>query len=88
MAKVAKGDMRARVETGLKDDVGELVNSFNQMVEGLKSHVNRDEEYSKILEEKIEERTRELKESMMELTRFKTSTLNIMEDVNEWEKKN
>ncbi|MFA4911618.1 MAG: PAS domain S-box protein [Desulfobacteria bacterium] len=52
------------------------------MVEGIKSHLNRDEEYDKILEEKLEERTRDLEESMMELTRSKTATLNILEDVN------
>ena len=52
------------------------------MVEGIKSHLNRDEEYSKILEKKMEERSRELKEGIMELTRSKATILNILEDVN------
>jgi diguanylate cyclase (GGDEF)-like protein/PAS domain S-box-containing protein len=82
MKKVAKGDLRTRVEAGAKDEVGELADSFNQLVESLKNHVSRDEEYSRILEEKVEERTRDLKESMMELRMTKSATLNMLEDVN------
>ncbi|MFQ6136927.1 MAG: ATP-binding protein [Candidatus Hydrothermarchaeales archaeon] len=61
--RIGKGDLDYRIEVKKKDEMGWLSNSFNQMTEDLKRSKEKIEEYSRTLEQKVEERTRELKRS-------------------------
>jgi two-component system NtrC family sensor kinase len=60
--KIAKGDLSHRVEVRSKDEVGYLADSFNQMTKNLKVANEKLIEWGKTLEQKVEERTKELKE--------------------------
>lgn len=59
---VGKGDLGHRIEIKTGDEVEELAKSFNQMAEDLKRSYTALEESKKILEVKVEARTKELRE--------------------------
>ncbi|MFN3966646.1 MAG: ATP-binding protein [Endomicrobiia bacterium] len=61
--KISKGDLDHRVSIKTRDEIGELTVFFNKMTEELKKSREQIEEHSRLLEQKVEERTRELKES-------------------------
>ncbi len=65
--KIAKGDLSYRVEVKSKDEIGDLAFAFNEMAEELKKSRDRIEDYSKTLEQKVEERTKQLKEAQTQL---------------------
>lgn len=50
-----------RIDIQTKDEFGKLANSFNQMAENLKKSRDKIANYSKELEQKVEERTHDLK---------------------------
>ncbi len=56
----AQGDLSRTVKIGSSDEIGELGKSFNRMVVELKTSRDEIEEYSRTLEEKVEDRTAEL----------------------------
>jgi two-component system NtrC family sensor kinase len=58
--KIAQGDLSHKVEIDLKDEVGLLAQSFNQMTENLKKANNKLLLWGRTLEKRVEERTREL----------------------------
>jgi signal transduction histidine kinase len=60
---VAKGNLSLVVEVDRKDEIGKLAQAFNQMTISLKESRKQIEDYSRNLEKKVEERTKELKEA-------------------------
>ncbi len=60
---VARGDLSLVVEVNRKDELGKLAQAFNQMTISLKESRKQIEDYSRNLERKVEERTKELKEA-------------------------
>jgi two-component system, NtrC family, sensor kinase len=64
---VSRGDLDYRVDVKTGDEIGTLALFFNAMAEDLKISRQKIEEYNKTLEQKVEERTRDLKESHAKL---------------------
>ncbi|MBA7527828.1 Adaptive-response sensory-kinase SasA [subsurface metagenome] len=60
--KIAQGNLNQKVEINFRDEIGELAQSFNQMTENLKMANEKLIHWGKTLEEKVEERTKELRE--------------------------
>jgi len=60
--KIAKGDLSHRVSVNLKDEIGQLASSFNQMTEDLNIANQKLIRWGKTLERQVEERTKKLKE--------------------------
>jgi len=65
--KIAQGCLSFSVDIQRKDELGELASAFNQMTASLKESRSEIEDYSRTLEHKVEERTRELKEAQAKL---------------------
>ncbi|MFH1776296.1 MAG: ATP-binding protein [Candidatus Omnitrophota bacterium] len=65
--KITAGDLTYQVNVHAKDEIGILAKSFNQMTAELKRSRNEIENYSRTLEQKVEERTKELKEAQAQL---------------------
>jgi two-component system NtrC family sensor kinase len=65
--QVSRGDLDQKVGIDQQDEIGHLANTFNKMIESLKQSRKEIEEYSHTLEEKIEERTRELENAQAQL---------------------
>ena len=61
--KIGKGDLDYKIMIKRDDEIGRLSDSFNQMTEDLKRSKEKIEEYSRNLEQKVDDRTRELKRS-------------------------
>ncbi|MFC1693200.1 ATP-binding protein [Candidatus Latescibacterota bacterium] len=59
-SKVAEGNLDVKFKTQTKDEIGDLSNSFNFMVERLRSYLKELENHRRNLELKVEERTKEL----------------------------
>jgi len=59
--RVASGDLDKPVVIGTNDEIGELGTSFNKMTQDLKRYRTELEEYSRTLEQKVEERTKALR---------------------------
>jgi two-component system NtrC family sensor kinase len=59
--RIVRGDLSHRVEVKSKDEIGEFASSFNQMTQALKESKEELEEYSRTLEQKVEQRTKQLK---------------------------
>lgn len=68
---ISKGDLTQKVDIRSRDEIGELAEAFNQMTSRLKQSYEQLEEYSRTLEQKVAERTRELEE----LYRFNESII-------------
>jgi two-component system NtrC family sensor kinase len=60
--EITKGDLSHKVEVRSSDEIGTLADSFNQMTDHLRKANKELVEWGKILEKKVEERTRELVE--------------------------
>ena len=60
--EIAKGDLNHKVNINLKDEIGQLAFSFNQMTEDLKKANQKLIHWGKTLEKQVEERTKKLKE--------------------------
>jgi signal transduction histidine kinase/DNA-binding response OmpR family regulator len=65
--RVATGDLDKPVQITTNDEIGELGTSFNKMIEDLKRYRTEIEEYSRTLENKVEERTKALRLTNEEL---------------------
>ena len=58
--KIADGDLSIELSSKSKDEIGQLAESFNYMLVRLKQARQELENYGRVLEEKVEERTRQL----------------------------
>lgn len=58
--KVSRGDLKTRIDINRKDEIGLLGKAFNTMAENLDISRRKLDEYNRLLEEKIKERTSEL----------------------------
>ena len=61
--KIAQGDLNHKVDLNLKDEIGQLAQSFNQMTTNLKEANEKLLNWGKTLEKRVEERTEELRET-------------------------
>lgn len=80
---LAKGDfaISANIRVNSRDEVGMLAESFTEMAENLKISYEKLEEYSRTLEQKVEERTCELREAnekLKELDKIKSDFLSTV----------
>jgi len=60
--KIARGDLDHKVNINLKDEIGQLANSFNQMTEDLNKANQKLIQWGKTLEKQVNERTKKIKE--------------------------
>jgi len=65
--RIAKGDLTQEVKPSTLDEVGELALAFNQMTMDLKQSRDKIEEHSRMLEERVHQRTKELETANLEL---------------------
>ncbi|MFC2164525.1 sensor histidine kinase [Acidobacteriota bacterium] len=65
--RVREGDYSTQAAIITEDEIGVLTKEFNEMVNELKISHNELEEYSRTLEDKVKERTRELEENQIKL---------------------
>ena len=61
--KIARGDLDHRLEIDYQDEIGQLARSFNRMTEDLKNANDNLTQWGKMLEKRVEERPRELRET-------------------------
>ena len=61
--QIAQGDLDQHVQIDAGDEIGQLSQSFNQMTERLKAANENLVQWGKTLEKRVEERTRELRET-------------------------
>lgn len=76
--RIANGDLTHKVEVRSRDEIGFLAGSFNQMMLELEKAKERVEDYSRTLEKKVKERTRDLEnlnKELKEATRHKSEFL-------------
>ena len=81
--EIEKGNLDYKVGTEARDEIGQLSRAFDDMTADLKKSRAELVEYSKGLEEKVEERTKELGAKVKESEEQVMATLNLLEDVNE-----
>lgn len=72
--KITRGELAQTLAVRSRDEIGDLAGAFNQMIIQLR-------EARSSLEQKVEERTRQLEENIKELNRARTSTLEMLEDL-------
>jgi two-component system NtrC family sensor kinase len=65
--KVAQGDLSHRVQIKSQDEIGDLAESFNQMIIDLENVTRRYQALHRTLEDKVREKTRALKEAQDQL---------------------
>jgi len=65
--RVSKGDLSARAKISSDDEIGELIKSFNQMVDSLQIATEGYVNLTKTLEQKVQEKTNELEKAMEQL---------------------
>jgi len=65
--KIAQGDLNHKVEINFRDEIGQLSQSFNQMTENLKMANENLIQWGKTLEKRVEERTKELRDTQDQL---------------------
>jgi two-component system NtrC family sensor kinase len=65
--QVSRGDLDQKVNINQDDEIGQLANTFNQMVDSLRQSRVEIEEYNRNLEEKIVERTLALETAQSQL---------------------
>ncbi len=67
--EAARGNLDTKVEIRSHDELGELAQSFNHMISELKRSRNAIEEWTQTLEQKVNERTKELQQIQDQLIR-------------------
>jgi HAMP domain-containing protein len=69
--EISEGNLNFHIELKQKDEIGELANSFNTMAENLSESFNKIKEYNDLLEEKVEQRTKELQNTLEKVQELK-----------------
>lgn len=59
--RLAAGDLGYQIDVQSKDEIGELAQSFNAMSNQLKAEHNENEAWTRTLEQRVDQKTRELK---------------------------
>jgi HAMP domain-containing protein/serine phosphatase RsbU (regulator of sigma subunit) len=72
LRKVRKGQLEIEIPVKVNDEIGFLTASFNNMVSSIRESKKKLEEYADQLEEKVEERTKELQFSLAQVEFLKT----------------
>jgi methyl-accepting chemotaxis protein len=70
LEQVKKGSLNVKIDIKNKDEIGDIASVFNSMTEDLEKSRKALEEYSKTLEQKVQERTGELNSKVEELERM------------------
>ncbi|HNF26110.1 MAG TPA: SpoIIE family protein phosphatase, partial [Leptospiraceae bacterium] len=70
--EINEGNLKVHVKVDVYDEIGFLTNSFNNMVSSIESAQNQLEDYAKNLEIKVDERTRQLQDSLNKINDLKT----------------
>ncbi len=65
--KIAEGDLSLELSISSKDEIGQLADSFNHMLIRLKQARREVEDYGRTLEEKVEQRSQQLKKIQAQL---------------------
>jgi two-component system NtrC family sensor kinase len=65
--KIAEGDLSLEIPITSKDEIGQLAESFNHMLVRLKQARQELEDYGRVLEEKVEERSQQLRKIQAQL---------------------
>lgn len=65
--EISRGNLAYRVEFYSNDEIGQLAHSFNEMIREVKKSRDRLEEFAETLEQKVEERTEELRKAEAQL---------------------
>jgi two-component system NtrC family sensor kinase len=65
--KIAEGDLSHEVPLTSQDEIGQLAESFNHMLVSLKEARQEVEDYGRVLEEKVEERSQQLRQIQAKL---------------------
>ena len=65
--QITRGDFSQQVDIDRHDEIGQLADTFNQMIGSLKQSRDEIEQYNRNLEEKIIERTQQLEEAQAQL---------------------
>lgn len=71
LKEVNEGNLNTKLPIKVEDEIGFLARSFNSMVESIRSARKALEEYAENLELKVEERTRELQNTLNEVQSLK-----------------
>jgi HAMP domain-containing protein/tetratricopeptide (TPR) repeat protein len=71
MHRVNRGDLNVAVSIKVNDEIGFISNSFNSMVKSIKEARQELRNYANTLEDKVEERTKEVQEKMEEVQALK-----------------
>ncbi len=85
--KIRKGNLNINLKTDSKDEIGELTFAFNKMVKEIKNSRKKLKKYNEELEKTVKDRTKELNKRIKELDETKLALLNMMEDMDETNKK-
>jgi signal transduction histidine kinase len=78
---IARGNLETQVWATTQDEIGELASSFNVMVHQLKESRDQIEDWGRKLEQRVEERTRELEQAHDELQETNTRLTQAMEEL-------
>ncbi len=81
--EIGKGNLDYKTGTKASDEIGQLSRAFDGMSTELKNSRVELEEYSRGLEAKVEERTKELDEKAKEAEEQTIASLNLLQDVTE-----
>ena len=65
--RIAAGDLAVEIPISSKDEIGQLAESYNHMLAGLKQARQELEGYGRTLEEKVEQRSQQLKKMQTQL---------------------
>lgn len=71
LKEVNKGQLDTKLQVFVEDEIGYLTKSFNRMVRSIKGARLRLEKYANELELKVEERTKELKDTLDQVQKLK-----------------
>ena len=80
--RLTEGQYGTLVSVEHSDEIGLLANAFNRLSRNLKESKEKLEEYSRTLEQRVEDRTSELRGANRELAAHETTITTMLEDLN------